>query len=100
LELFEYFDAHAKQGTRQFIDFIVMDINMPTMNGISALSKIKRDSLLKKIPIFMLSTTREDSAYAECLNLGAVAFSQNLITVTNLKEFSVVCLRLLKPTKL
>ena len=74
LELFEYFDAHAKQGTRQFIDFIVMDINMPTMDGISALSKIKSDSLLKNIPVFMLSTTREDTAYAECLKLGAVEF--------------------------
>lgn len=74
LELLEFFDAHAKQGTREFIDFIIMDINMPTMNGITALSKIKKDEILKNIPVFMLSTTREDSAYAECMRLGAVDF--------------------------
>jgi len=69
LELLEYFEAHAKQGTKQFIDFIVMDINMPTMNGISALLKLKADNLLQQIPVFMLSTTREESAYSECMKL-------------------------------
>jgi len=85
-ELFEYFDAHAKQGTRQFIDFIIMDINMPTMNGIAALSKIKKDALLKNIPVFMLSTTREDSAYAECLKLGALDFFTKPNNGTELKK--------------
>ncbi len=74
LELLEYFDTHAKQGTRQFIDFIIMDINMPTMNGIDSLSKIKEDKLLRHIPVFMLSTTREDSAYSECIKLGSLQF--------------------------
>lgn len=74
LELLEFFEAHAKQGTKEFIDFIIMDINMPTMNGISALSRIKKDALLKQLPVFMLSTTREDSAYSECLKLGAIDF--------------------------
>lgn len=74
LELLEYFEAHAKQGTKQFIDFIIMDINMPTMNGITALSKLKKDPLLNNIPVYMLSTTREDSAYAECMKLGALDF--------------------------
>ena len=74
LDLLEYFDAHAKQGSIEFIDFIVMDINMPTMNGITVLGKIKQDESLRNIPVFMLSTTREDSAYKECMKLGAVDF--------------------------
>ena len=74
LELFEYFEAHAKQGTREFIDFVIMDINMPTLNGVHALAKLKKDTLLRNIPVFMLSTTHEDSAYAECMKLGALEF--------------------------
>jgi len=85
-ELLEYFDAHAKQGTREFIDFIIMDINMPSLDGISALSKIKRDSLLQQIPVFMLSTTHDESAYAECLNLGAIDFYSKPNNSTELKK--------------
>jgi len=74
LELLEYFEAHAKQGTREIIDFIIMDINMPTMNGIVSLSKIKMDKRLSNIPVFMLSTTHEDKAFAECMKLGSIHF--------------------------
>lgn len=86
LELLEYFDAHAKQGTREFIDFIVMDINMPTMNGITALNRIKQDEYLKIIPVFMLSTTREDSAYKECMRLGALDFYTKPNNSSDLKK--------------
>ena len=74
LELLEFFEAHAKQGSKELIDFIIMDLNMPSMNGITALSRLKEDTALNQIPVFMLSTTREDSAYAECMRLGAVDF--------------------------
>lgn len=73
-ELLEYFKAHEKQGSRLPVDFIVMDINMPTMNGIMALSKIKANPALKDIPVFMFSTTREDSTFQECKKLGAMNF--------------------------
>ena len=74
LELFEYFNAHEKQSMRERIDFIIMDINMPAMNGISALIKLKKDPLLNSIPVFMLSTSRENSTYQECLKQGILDF--------------------------
>lgn len=74
MELIEYFEAHAKQGTKEFVDFIIMDINMPTLDGVVALSRIKKEERLRQIPVFMLSTTRDESAYKECLNLGALDF--------------------------
>jgi len=89
LELLEYFEAHAKQGTKQFIDFIVMDINMPTMNGISALLKLKADNLLQQIPVFMLSTTREESAYSECMKLGALDFYTKPTNINGLKKILI-----------
>ena len=86
LELLEYFDAHAKQGSKEFIDFIVMDINMPTMNGVTALTRVKQDESLRNIPVFMLSTTREDSAYKECMRLGALDFYTKPNNSSDLKK--------------
>lgn len=37
---------------------IILDINMPKLNGIEALSKIKQDSKLANIPVLMLTSSQ------------------------------------------
>ncbi|MFZ5552157.1 MAG: response regulator [Bacteroidota bacterium] len=46
-------------------DVILMDINLPKMNGKEVLSIIKSDSLLKTIPVIMLSTSSSESDISE-----------------------------------
>jgi CheY-like chemotaxis protein len=72
IELLDYLDAHEAPVRK--IDFIVMDINMPSMNGLIALSKLKTDQQFRHIPVFMLSTTRDESTYSECKKQGALDF--------------------------
>src|SRR5688500_17787406 len=38
-------------------DFIFLDINMPRMNGIECMAKLKSDDRLKTIPVIIYSTT-------------------------------------------
>lgn len=40
--------------------FILMDINMPRMNGIELLKVMKADERLKIVPIIMLTTSAQD----------------------------------------
>ncbi len=40
--------------------FILMDINMPRMNGIELLKTMKADERLKIVPIIMLTTSAQD----------------------------------------
>lgn len=40
--------------------FILMDINMPRMNGIELLKVMKSDERLKIVPIIMLTTSAQD----------------------------------------
>ncbi|MEX1010644.1 MAG: response regulator [Balneolaceae bacterium] len=38
-------------------DLILLDINIPVFNGHEVLEKIKQDTVLKKIPVIMLTTS-------------------------------------------
>jgi len=52
-------------------DVIFLDYNMPLMNGMECLSVIKKDPLLKYIPILMHSTNLSNQEINECEMLGA-----------------------------
>jgi two-component system response regulator len=52
-------------------NFILMDINMPIMNGIEALKVIASSPVLKSIPVVMFSTSKAEEEIAACLNFGA-----------------------------
>lgn len=53
-------------------DLILLDINMPILNGHEVLEKIKNDDELKKIPVIMLTTSSNqqdiDKAYKNHAN--------------------------------
>lgn len=53
---------------------ILLDINMPCMNGIEFLKEVRVDETLKSIPIVVLTTSREDEDRFQSSKLGAVAF--------------------------
>jgi len=55
-------------------DLILMDINMPRMDGKQTLSGIRRDDDLKSIPVIMLTTSTSERDVFESYNLGANAY--------------------------
>jgi len=52
-------------------DFIFLDINMPIMNGMECLVKLKTMDRLKEVPIIMCSTSIYAEDQKECERLGA-----------------------------
>lgn len=52
-------------------DYIFIDINMPLMNGLEVLDKIKEETKLKNIKVFLHSTNITDSNYRTALQAGA-----------------------------
>ena len=52
-------------------DLIIMDVNMPNMNGIEATRIICSHPMTDDIPITMFTTTSEQSAVVEALSAGA-----------------------------
>jgi len=56
------------------VDCILLDINMPEMNGIEFLKARKSDAAIAGIPVFVLTTQDEDALKKEALSLGAKGF--------------------------
>jgi CheY-like chemotaxis protein len=53
---------------------ILLDINMPRMNGLEFLEIVKNDDELKKVPVIVLSTSKADSDRIDSFNLGVAGY--------------------------
>lgn len=57
--------------SREEFDVVLLDIQMPGMNGIEVLQEIKRDAALRHLPVIMLSALTDIDRVARCIELGA-----------------------------
>lgn len=53
---------------------IILDLNMPRMNGFEVLEKLKEDERLKPIPAYILTTSQNESDIKKCTELGSDGF--------------------------
>ena len=76
---------------------VVLDMNMPIMNGIQTLEAIKKNPVYQSIPVFLFSTSSNPSDVATTNELGAEAFitkpygQKELLEVC--EEFAAYCQR-------
>jgi len=61
-------------------DIIILDINMPAMDGRSCLKFIKKDPRLNNIPVIIYSTGQSQQDIELCYQLGALAYIQKPFT--------------------
>jgi two-component system, chemotaxis family, chemotaxis protein CheY len=55
-------------------DLVIADINMPVMNGLIMLEKIRADPALKDLLIVIVTTEKADEERATAMSLGANAY--------------------------
>ncbi|MFT4569680.1 MAG: CheY-like chemotaxis protein [Hyphomicrobiaceae bacterium] len=53
---------------------ILLDINMPVMNGIEFLREMKADPAIKQTPVIVLTTSKEDSDRIQGYELGIAGY--------------------------
>jgi DNA-binding response OmpR family regulator len=63
-----------KEWKGAYPDFIILDLNLPRMNGKKCLIEIKKDKAFGKVPVIMYSTTSEKKVIQEMEDLGAAYF--------------------------
>ena len=67
----EALDAIAVQND---IQLILLDINMPVMNGVQFLEKASVLGIARQIPIIVISTEGKEEDTIYCLKMGAKAY--------------------------
>jgi CheY-like chemotaxis protein len=65
---------------------ILLDLNMPKLDGREALKTIKEDPTLRDIPVVVLSTSRLDEDIARSYKLGVNSFITKPVTFSGLVE--------------
>lgn len=63
-------DALEKLRAEKF-DLLLLDIQMPELNGYQVLEQIKADPALRELPVIVLSASSETERVAHCVELGA-----------------------------
>ncbi len=72
-----YIFAEGEYADRQIGDIprvILLDLKMPRVNGIEVLQRIRADERTKRIPIVVLTSSREDPDIAKCYALGVNSY--------------------------
>lgn len=72
LELLELMSGLQSQQVNP--NLVLMDLNMPLLNGFGALGQLRQNAAYKNIPIYVLSTSRFDYDKTKALELGADGF--------------------------
>jgi two-component system response regulator len=79
-------------------DCILLDLNMPLVDGFQALDKIKSHDSISNIPVFVLSTSRSERDRLRSLELGAMDFYLKPAQYAELKKImSDICTRAITP---
>ena len=55
-------------------DIILLDLNMPKINGIEFLDILKKDDVLKYIPTIILTTSSNQKDLLECYRIGIAGY--------------------------
>jgi len=65
---------------------VLLDINLPKLNGIDVLRIVKEDADLKRIPVVMLTVSKRDEDIVRSYNLGCNSFIQKPVNFENFVE--------------
>jgi two-component system response regulator len=81
-------------ANQHYPNIILLDLNMPRKDGRQVLQEIKEDEELKKIPVIIFTTSRNDLVIDKCYELGAnsyiikpVSFDSLLKVVERLRTY-------------
>ena len=86
-ELMDYLHQrgpYAEEGAAPRPGLILLDLNMPRMDGREALKRIKSDASLRRIPVIVLTTSKAEQDIVESYDLGVNAYVTKPVTFEGL----------------
>lgn len=89
VELLEYLERKGKfenKNSSPRPGLILLDLNMPRMDGREALQAIKTNPSLKGIPVVILTTSQQEEDMVKGYDLGAASYITKPVTFDGLVE--------------
>ena len=89
-EALDYIFGTGKYADRNCIElpsFILLDLKLPKISGLSVLKKIRSDDRTRIVPVVILTSSKEEQDMVESYSLGANSYIQKPV---NYQEFSVI----------
>jgi two-component system chemotaxis response regulator CheY len=68
------------------VGLILSDINMPNMDGIEFLTRIKAEEAYRRVPVLMVTTEGSQAKVMQALELGAAGYVKKPFTADQIKE--------------
>jgi CheY-like chemotaxis protein len=72
-QLIELLNKQHEEGKGQ-ADFVILDLNMPLVDGFQALTKIRSLANLQDIPVYVFSTSKDQATVIKAKKLGATEY--------------------------
>jgi two-component system, chemotaxis family, response regulator Rcp1 len=102
-EALQYLNKEGKYEDVETPDLILLDINLPKMDGIEVLGKIKTNEHLMVIPVVMLTTSDSEKdifqsyqSHANCYITKPVNFENFMDVIQTIKDFWINIVKLPK----
>lgn len=76
----------SKEAENQKPSLILLDLNMPGIDGRQVLERIKSDQKLRSIPVIILTTSSDNRDVEQCYNIGASTYIQKPVSFEGLTE--------------
>jgi two-component system, chemotaxis family, response regulator Rcp1 len=100
-EAMEYLRQEGEHSGKGRPDIVILDLNLPRMNGREVLREIKGDDALRRIPVIILTTSSSDRDIGECYDSHAncfltkpIDFEEFIDVVRSMEHFWISVVRL------
>jgi CheY-like chemotaxis protein len=69
-------------------DVVILDLNMPGLNGFEVLERLKQSMQYQHIPVVILTTSDASAHQERCRQLGAIDFITKPVTYSGLSDIA------------
>jgi CheY-like chemotaxis protein len=85
-EALDYLQRQGKYAVVRMPALVLLDINMPKMNGFEVLEEMKKDPRLQSLPVIMLTTSYREEDIVLSYAKGACSYIHKLVNLDQFKQ--------------
>lgn len=74
LEYLQGYGRYESRDTKDQPDVILLDINLPMLNGVEVLTRLRQSEATRLIPVVMMTTSQEQDDLFKSYSLGANSY--------------------------